>query len=165
MNLWPMGANWQGAPDFCAAIERDLRGLARVAEALSRPARNDRPDPDDLQARLAAGYRDLFMPAAGEALMNSAASAAPLLRYQAALQRSGAIALAIARDAGARLLAALSETGPQAPPITSLRALHELWIECGEAAYAAAAHREDFAEAQAELLAALVELQSRARSG
>ena len=50
--------------------------------------------------------------------------------------------------------------GPEAPPITTLRELHALWIDCGEAAYAAAAHRDEFAEAQAELLAAFVELRA-----
>ena len=37
------------------------------------------------------------------------------------------------------------QPGPEAPPITTLRELHALWIDCGEAAYAAAAHREEFA--------------------
>jgi polyhydroxyalkanoate synthesis regulator phasin len=41
--------------------------------------------------------------------------------------------------------------------VTSLRQLHDLWVECGEQAYAAAAHRDDFAAAQAELLAAAIE--------
>ncbi len=50
--------------------------------------------------------------------------------------------------------------GPDAPPITSLRELQALWIECGEAAYAEAARREEFASAQAELLMALVELRA-----
>jgi hypothetical protein len=63
-------------------------------------------------------------------------------------------------NAGERLAAALARSGPEAPPITTLRELHALWIDCGEAAYAAAAHREDFAEAQAELLAAFVELRA-----
>ena len=42
----------------------------------------------------------------------------------------------------------------------NLRELHSLWIDCGEAAYAAAAHRDEFAAAQAELLAAFVELRA-----
>ena len=72
-------------------------------------------------------------------------------------------ATAIAIDACERLGASLSATGSAAPPITSLRDLHALWIECGEAAYAAAAHREEFAAAQAELLMALVELRAGAQ--
>ena len=55
---------------------------------------------------------------------------------------------------------ALAATGPEAQPITSLRELHALWVECGEAAYSQAAHREEFAAAQAELLSALVELRA-----
>jgi hypothetical protein len=43
-----------------------------------------------------------------------------------------------------------------------LRELHELWIECGEAAYAAAAHGEEFSAAQAELLAAMIEMHAAA---
>jgi hypothetical protein len=46
--------------------------------------------------------------------------------------------------------------------VTTLRELHALWIDCGEAAWAAAAHGEEFAEAQAELLAAHVELAAMA---
>jgi hypothetical protein len=57
----------------------------------------------------------------------------------------------------------LSASGPAAPPVTTLRELHALWIECGEAAWAAAAHRDEFAEAQAELLAAHVEFAASAK--
>jgi hypothetical protein len=49
------------------------------------------------------------------------------------------------------------------PPISSLRQLHELWVDCGEAAWAEAAHGDEFAEAQAELLAAWVESCAAAR--
>jgi hypothetical protein len=38
--------------------------------------------------------------------------------------------------------------------------LRALWIDCGEAAWAEAAHREAFAAALAELLAAWVELRA-----
>lgn len=64
----------------------------------------------------------------------------------------------IATDAAARFAAELERSGPDAPPITSLRELFDLWIDCGEAAWAAAAHRESFAVAQAKLLAAIAEL-------
>ncbi len=64
------------------------------------------------------------------------------------------------QDAGRRLAEALAASGPDAPPITSLRELQALWIDCGEAAYAEAARREEFALAQAELLMALVELRA-----
>ena len=67
---------------------------------------------------------------------------------------------AIALEASRRFAAALAQTGPQAPPITSLRELQALWIECGEAAYGEAARREEFAAAQAEMLMALVELRA-----
>jgi Poly(R)-hydroxyalkanoic acid synthase subunit (PHA_synth_III_E) len=64
----------------------------------------------------------------------------------------------IASDAAARFATELGRQGPDVHAITSLRELFELWIDCGEAAWAAAAHRESFAVAQAKLLAAIVEL-------
>jgi Poly(R)-hydroxyalkanoic acid synthase subunit (PHA_synth_III_E) len=64
----------------------------------------------------------------------------------------------IAADAAARFATELGRGDSDARPITSLRELFELWIDCGEAAWAAAAHREAFAVAQAKLLAAIVEL-------
>lgn len=120
---------------------------------------------DALSAPLVERYQKLFtppglVPANPEATEGGAA----WLRMQKARQRYAELALAIATDAGRRLVSALSANGSAAPPITSLRELHSLWIECGEAAWAAAAHREEFAEAQAELLAAHVELAATARS-
>lgn len=94
-------------------------------------------------------------------------SGAALLRWQAATRRFGQQATAIAADASRRLTAALQDDDPTLPPITSLKSLYELWIDCGEAAYAAAAGGDEFAEAQAECLAAWVELhalQPRART-
>jgi poly(hydroxyalkanoate) synthase III subunit E len=85
---------------------------------------------------------------------------AAFVRCQLAAERFGRQAMAIALDASERFRASLSATGPQSPPITSLRELHALWIDCGEAAYTAHAHREEFADAQAELLAAFVELRA-----
>ena len=119
---------------------------------------------DALSAPLVGRYQELFMPPGlMPANPHATQGSAEWLRVQQAQQRYAALALAIATDAGRRLVAALSATGPAAPPITSLRALHALWIECGEAAWAAAAHREEFAEAQAELLAAHVDLFATAR--
>lgn len=91
------------------------------------------------------------------------ASAAAWTRWQAALQRFVLQMTAIARDASQRLTALLLSNDAGLPPVTSLRQLHALWIECGEAAYAAAAHGEEFAAAQAELLDAWVELQAASR--
>ena len=82
------------------------------------------------------------------------------IRYQQATERCAQLATAIALDASERLRVALADDGPGAKPITSLRELHALWVECGEAAYSRAAHREEFAAAQAELLSALVELRA-----
>jgi hypothetical protein len=70
--------------------------------------------------------------------------------------RFGQLLNEIALDAAHRLGAALADEGPGVAPITTLRELHALWIACGEAAWSAAAHREEFAAAQAELLASLI---------
>jgi hypothetical protein len=120
------------------------------------------PDLAGLQAELVERYRRLFTPivlpepAAGD-------TGTAFIRCQQAAQRFGHQVTAIAIDASTRLSAVLSATGPDAAPITSLRELHALWIECGEAAYATHAHREEFADAQAELLAAFVELRAGQR--
>jgi hypothetical protein len=85
---------------------------------------------------------------------------ASLRRYQLAAEQVGKLLNEAAADAGRRLGAALAADGPDAPAITSLQQLQTLWIDCGEAAWSAAAHREEFAEAQAELLAAWVALRA-----
>lgn len=79
------------------------------------------------------------------------------LRWQQASRELAEQATLIAADAFQRLSAALTTSDPEAAPITSVRALHELWIECGEAAYAAVARTPAYARAQSELLAAIVE--------
>jgi imidazole glycerol phosphate synthase subunit HisF len=132
-----------------------LKAWADVQQQLSELA----SDPAALQSGMVERYRRLFTPH-GAPEVTAGDSGAAFIRCQQAAERFGKQATAIAIDASARFSAALSETGPQAPPITSLRELHALWIDCGEAAYAAHAHREEFAEAQAELLAAFVELRA-----
>lgn len=133
-------------------LDEFTRGFAALAGSATDP-----------QA-YAAGYQRLFkmggfaaaMPPAGSAAGGTAAWA----RYQRATARSAELAAAIALEAGRRLAEALAPAGPQAPPITSLRELRALWIECGEAAYGEAARRDEFAAAQAELVMALVELRA-----
>ena len=110
----------------------------------------------------AAGYRQLFAPGGLAAAGPDSGSGAAFERYQRAVARSSALAASIAEDAGARLARALEAGGPAAPPITSLRELRALWVDCGEAAYGEAARSEEFANAQAELLMALVELRAAA---
>ena len=134
-----------------------LKTWADVQQQLSQLAAA--PDPVAMQAGLVEHYRRLFTPSF---VPDAAATdtGAAFIRCQQAAERFGWQATAIAQDASERFRAALSATGPQAPPITSLRELHALWIDCGEAAYAAQAHREEFADAQAELLAAFVELRA-----
>jgi Poly(R)-hydroxyalkanoic acid synthase subunit (PHA_synth_III_E) len=146
-------------------VQRTLEGFARQQAAILalfgvRPG-TSQPDLAALREPVMEQYRRLFLPP-GIAIAGAQAlqGATSVSRLQQAADRFGRIATAIALDASQRFLAALRETGPDAPPITRLRELHELWIECGEAAYAAAAHGEEFASAQAELLAAMTEVQA-----
>lgn len=116
-----------------------------------------------LQQNLTERYRRLFAPdfaaAAGAAAhgFDHAAAAKATRRYAQLLG-------AIATDAGARFAQAIGHDTPGTPVITSLRELFELWIACGEAAWTAAAHSEEFASAQADVLAAIVELSRVARA-
>lgn len=132
---------------------------AGVAAEFWSQIQSKNPDFAGMQAGLAERYQKLFMPVVVPAA-TPAETGAAFIRWQQAAERLGRHTSAIAIDACERFIAALSATGADAPPITSLRELHELWIECGEAAFAAAVHREEFADAQAELLAAFVELRA-----
>jgi len=87
-----------------------------------------------------------------------------LPRFQAALQGFQALLNEAALDAGRRLVSALAESGPQAPPIQSVRELRALWIDCGEAAWSAMAHRDPFAAALAELLVAWAAMRAAGRA-
>jgi hypothetical protein len=144
--MFDLGSGFQG-----------LKSWADVQQQLSQWAAAT--DPVAAQAALVDHYRRLFTPSfMPEATATDTGTT--FIRCQQAAERFGRQVTAIALDASERFRAALSATGPQGPPITSLRELHALWIDCGEAAYAAHAHREEFAEAQAELLAAFVELRA-----
>ncbi len=138
-----------------------VQGYAGVASLFLTLPQSALPGFDALRTPLIEHYRRIFTPMAFPVAGADAAKAgAAWLRYQQAAERCARQATAIATDACERFGASLAATGPGAPPITSLRALHAVWIECGEAAYLAAARREEFAAAQAELLAALVELRA-----
>jgi hypothetical protein len=119
-----------------------------------------------MRALFADRYRQSFAPEIARiavALEPAQKNAAVMQRWQAAIQRYGLQVAAIANDASRRLSAALLSDDVSLPPVTSLKQLHALWVDCGEAAYAAAAHGEEFAGAQAELLAAWVETCAAAR--
>lgn len=107
-------------------------------------------------ARLCEQYRQVFVPPAPPA--GGAQAGAAALRFQRAFEAMAAILAGVAADAARRFT---EEIGRDGPPITTLRALQDLWIDCGERAWAAAAHRDDFAGTQAELLVALAGLPPR----
>ncbi|HEU5467750.1 MAG TPA: poly(R)-hydroxyalkanoic acid synthase subunit PhaE [Steroidobacteraceae bacterium] len=140
---------------------RGFEGLASLFKPGPGPGQLDL---EGIQQALAAHYQGLFTQLAPTALAApaGASAGAAFVRYQEAAARSGVLLAAIAREASGRFARSLAASGPDAPPITSLRELHALWIECGEAAYHDAAHREDFAEAQAALVGALAELAAQA---
>jgi hypothetical protein len=138
------------------------QGMASLAAALTR-AGAGMPDPSDLQQSFAAGYQALFaaaapLPAAERLVQDAETPAAGLARYQSAAARWSVVMAGIAADAGRRLVVALSEAGPDTPPITRLAELQALWIDCGEAAWREAAGGDEFATAQGELLMAFAEL-------
>lgn len=146
-----------GPAAFLAAWVQAQQALAQFAGS---GAAGD-PAAGPAQQLFADGYRRFF---AAPGLLPSgagvAAGGAALQRYQAAAQRFGTLIGEAAIDAGRRLGEALAASGSQAPPIRTLRELRAVWIDCGEAAWASAAHREAFAAALAELLAAWVELRA-----
>jgi hypothetical protein len=109
-----------------------------------------------LPENLAERYRCLFAPDFAAAA-GSAAHAFDLAASMNATRRFTELLAAIATDAGARFTQAIAQETPGTPAITSLRELFELWIACGEAAWTAAAHTEEFAAAQADVVAAIVE--------
>lgn len=151
-----------GTPPFMAAWLEARQALARLAGAAlaANPAAGAAPP------SFAEPYQLLFTLAGFPAALESnAATDTCLRRYQQAAVRVGQLLNDAAADAARRLDAALAAAGPDAPPITSLRELQALWIDCGEAAWSAAAHREEFAEAQAELLAASVALRIAGPAG
>ena len=153
-----------GDPAFLQRTLADYaQGYARIAAALWTTTQPGEPDLGALGEALVEPYRRLFTPAGLDGGGSPLAGATEALqRWQRAAQRFAGEATAIAIDASRRLVAVLEKSGPDALPVTTLGELHALWIECGEAAYAAAAHGEGFATAQAELLTALVELRSAA---
>jgi hypothetical protein len=148
-------------PEF---LQRTLTGYAQeftaLAGAVWGPTGSGPVDFGALRNSLIAGYQRLFAPGPLAAAGPPTGGGAAFERYQRAAARSAELATSIAHDASRRLAEALAASSPGAPPITSLRELHALWIECGEAAYGEAARREEFAVAQAELLMALVELRA-----
>ena len=153
-----------GDPAFLQRTLADYaQGYAGIAAALWAPARARQPDLNALGEAFVEPYRRLFTPAGLDGAGSPPAGATEAFqRWQRASERFVGQATAIAIDASRRLAAELEKSGPDAPPVTTLAGLHALWIECGEAAYAEAAHGEGFSTAQAELLTALVELRAAA---
>ena len=142
-------------------LTEQAKDLASLAAAFGGTVPAGQANLEALGKSFIERYQQLFLPRGlGATGVPRASASAALLRYQQAMERFAKQANAIAVNAGERLAAVLAQTGPEAPPITTLRELHSLWIECGDAAYAAAAHREEFADAQAELLAAFIELRA-----
>jgi class III poly(R)-hydroxyalkanoic acid synthase PhaE subunit len=121
---------------------------------------------EQLRNALKEKFERLYMPAFGPLHAQQAATErlmSTTLRWQRAASHVGELLSAVATEAVAKLLAALSGPDASGPSVTSLRRLHDLWVECGERAYATAAHSEEFAAAQTELMAAMVEMRFEQR--
>jgi len=151
-------------------LGQDYAGLARdswkfLGGASGAPAGADAAT---AQAAFAESYRRMLLPAAAFDARHAgtgASLATAVARCQRAWQAMAMQGADIAADASRRLAAALADDDPAATAVTSLRELHDLWVACGEEAWAAAVHQDSHAAVQAEWLAALVELmqeQSRA---
>ena len=140
----------------------------RMAQELWRQLQSREPgqDLDQLRQALKENFERMYMPALGPLHTQQLATerlAAAALHWQRAYARFGELLAAVATVAVENLIATISGPETSGPPITSLRQLHDLWVECGERAYGATAHGEDFAAAQAELLAATVEMRFEQR--
>jgi class III poly(R)-hydroxyalkanoic acid synthase PhaE subunit len=149
-------------------ITRELWKLveAQVSQEPGSPSQALEKGLEQLRNALKEKFERLYVPAFGPLHAQQAASErlmATTLRWQRAAARVSELLSAVATDAIARLVAELSGPDASGPPVTSLRQLHDLWVECGERAYATAAHSEDFAAAQTELLTAMVEMRFEQR--
>ena len=121
---------------------------------------------DQLSNALKEKFERLYVPAFGPLHAQQQATErlmATTLRWQRAVTRVSELLSTVATDAVEKLIAALADPGASGPPVTSLRQLHNLWVDCGERAFAVTAHSEDFAAAQAELLMAMVEMRFEQR--
>ena len=153
------------APSATAEAQRKLADYAAdyagIASAFWNQMQSPHPDFDALREPLIERYRQLFMTSAIPPSGADAAEAgAAWTRYQQATERCAQRRLQSRLTPPSDCVLRWPTTGRERQPITSLRELHALWVECGEAAYSRAAHREEFAAAQAELLSALVDLRA-----
>ena len=123
-------------------------------------------DLDQLRQALKENFERMYLPAFGRLHTQQQATErllAASLRWQRAAARVSELLSSVATIAVENLINALAAPESSGPPVTTLRELHDLWIECGEGSHAAAAHGEDFAAAQAELLSAMVEMRFEQR--
>lgn len=133
---------------------------------------------DSLKTQFIQGFAQVFpgMSSAGAPAPGSAPGSMPALgparerqqaaerlaraaaRYQQAFAAFTALLARVSSGAVERLAQRLSEGAGTGQAPGSLRAVYDLWVECGEQAYAAAAHTPEFSKAQAELNEALLDL-------
>jgi polyhydroxyalkanoate synthesis regulator phasin len=129
---------------------------------------------DSLKTQFAQGFAQVFpgmasagvpapgaLPALGPARERQQAAerfAQAAARYQQAFAAFTTLLGRVSSGAVERLAQRLSEGAGAGTAPGSLRAVYDLWVECGEQAYAAAAHTPEFSKAQAELYDALLDL-------
>src|SRR5688572_1201048 len=123
-----------GMPGLAAAWIQAQQSFLQVAGL----ALTAQPGAGRAEETFASSYRHLFsMPGLLPGLAGALPPGYGPVRLQVAAERFGRLLNEITLDAAHRLGSALAEDAPDAPPITSLRELHALWIDCGEAAWSA----------------------------
>jgi hypothetical protein len=154
-------------PDFVRrTLSAYTQQLAGLAAAFVHPASGPGASVGAWQAPLAAAYRQAFAPhgpVAGFPAADAGMAGAAWVQWAQASERLAGLTTRIAGEAFARLSRSLADDAPGAAPISTLAGLHALWIECGDAAWQEGARREEFAEAQAECLAALAAVRAATR--
>jgi poly[(R)-3-hydroxyalkanoate] polymerase subunit PhaE len=86
------------------------------------------------------------------------------LNYQRALQDYGALFRRLNLDAFDRLQRRLGEVAKAEQPITTLRGLYDVWVDCSEAAYLDLVSTDAYAEAYGRMVNALMALKRQSRN-
>jgi polyhydroxyalkanoate synthesis regulator phasin len=125
---------------------------------------------ESMKSQFAQGFAQVFpgppgapgaVPAFGpgrERQQSAERLARAAMRYQQAFAAFTALLGRVSGGAVDRLAQRLGESSGAGKAPDSLRAVYDLWVDCGEQAYAAAAHTPEFAKAQSELNDALLDL-------
>jgi hypothetical protein len=146
--IGPAAAGFASLGEASSAFARFAQDFARNGQGAGTAAET---------ARLTAELQSLAQRFHASALPAWPAPQAAGPEWTAALAAWSMVLADIARDTAARYAARLAAV----PPLASLRAAFDAWIDCAEAAFQAAAHSEAFTRAQARLINELVAARGR----